>query len=382
MPIKTPAFPYRRGSGASDKDFFDIDDESTIQIAKRQLRRPRTWIILLAWFCILKWWYRAHPPPNPSPHLDYTRVDWSRYAYTQYATSETYLCNSVMLFEALDRLGSQAERVLFYPQEWDLIIKNEADRTSQLLRMAMNQYNVQLKPVAIEGLKVEPQDEHGSSEASWDTSSAKLFAFALLEYDRVIHLDSDMTLLASIDELFFLPKAPVAMPRAHWLLPETKSLSSLIVVLEPSYREYKILQESVHSVGGVNFTDSRFDMELLNARYGESAMVLPHREYGLVSGEFRRKDHWRYMGNTEERWNPDQALAEAKFVHFSDWPLPKPWIMWPQKLLSELQPMCDNNPGTPEESGCRDREVWKDLYDGFRHRRKDICKLLSYPAPI
>ncbi|KAJ5083169.1 Glucose N-acetyltransferase 1 [Penicillium angulare] len=382
MPIKTSAFPYRRGSGASDKDFFDIDDESVVQITKRQLRRPRTWIILLALFCILKWWYRAQPPPNPSPHLDYTRVDWSRYAYSQYATSETYLCNSVMLFEALDRLGSRAERVLFYPQEWDLIIRNDADRTSQLLRVAVEQYHVQLRPVAVEGLKMEALDGYGPSEASWDTSKTKLFAFALLEYDRVIHLDSDITLLASIDELFFLPKAPVAMPRAHWLLPETRSLSSLIVVLEPSYREYKILQESVHTVGGLNFTDSSFDMELLNARYGESAMVLPHREYGLLSGEFRRKDHWRYMGNNEERWNPDQALAEAKFVHFSDWPLPKPWIMWPQNLLAESQPMCDNNPGTPEESGCRDRELWKDLYDDFRRRRKDICKLLSFPAPI
>lgn len=161
MRVKSSAFPYRRGSGASDKDFFDIDDESIAQIAKRQLRRPRTWVTLLALFCILKWWYRAQPPPSPFSHINYSSVDWTRYAYTQYATSETYLCNSVMLFEALDRLGSQAERVLFYPQEWDLIVKNEADRISQLLRLAMEQYKVQLRPVIIEGVKVEAPNEHG-----------------------------------------------------------------------------------------------------------------------------------------------------------------------------------------------------------------------------
>jgi hypothetical protein len=35
---------------------------------------------------------------------------------------------------------------------------------------------------------------------------------------------------------------------------------------------------------------NRYDMELLNRRYGDSAMVLPHRQYGLLSGEFRKKD--------------------------------------------------------------------------------------------
>ena len=213
-----------------------------------------------------------------------------------------------------------------------------------------------------------------------------------------------MTLLKPMDELFFLPPTTVAMPRAYWLLPETRTLSSLMAVIEPSYREYTNLKEAIKpAIFGqveMNLTEKRFDMEILNARYGDSALVLPHRQYGLISGEFRNKNHWKYLGNDQEKWNPDKVLAEAKFVHVSDWPLPKPWVMWTQKQLAELQPACDNNPGTAEESGCRDREVWKQLYDDFRRRRKvrdffmirmkcntnfrlqDICKLLSFPAPI
>ncbi|KAJ5715667.1 Glucose N-acetyltransferase 1 [Penicillium malachiteum] len=384
MAIKSSTFHYRRGSDASEKDFFDIADESIAQIAKRQLRRPRTWITLLVLFLMVKL-YRSRPPPETSllPHINYNKVDWSRYAYTQYATSETYLCNCLMVFEALDRFGSKADRILFYPQEWDLIIENDGDRTSQLLVMAKEEYNVQMRPIFIDGVR--PPEDRGPAQASWDTSTAKLSAFALLEYERVIHLDSDMTLLQHMDDLFFLPKAPVAMPRAYWLLPETKTLSSLIAVIEPSYLEYTILRDAskpaVYGQIDVNLTDGRFDMELLNSRFGDNAMVLPHRQYGLVSGEFRLKDHWRYMGNAQEEWNPDKVLSDAKFVHFSDWPLPKPWTMWQPSQLAEMQPACDNNPGTPEESGCRDREVWKGLYDDFRRRRKAICKLLSFPAP-
>ncbi|KAJ5768783.1 Glucose N-acetyltransferase 1 [Penicillium odoratum] len=387
MAIKSSAFPYRRGSNSSERDFFDIPDESIKTIAKRQLRRPRTWITLLVLF-LLQWRFRRSPSSDASwPPLDQNRVDWSRYAYTSYATSETYLCNCVMVFEALHRFGSRAERVLFYPQEWDLVVENDVDRISQLLLLARDAYNVDLRPVVVENIRVDAKvAQHGYAEAGWDTSTIKLNAFGLLQYDRVIHLDSDMTLLQHMDELFFLPKAQIAMPRAYWLLPEVHTLSSLMAVIEPSFREYTTLREFIQpALAGqrdMNQTDHRYDMEVLNDRYGDSALVLPHRQYGLLSGEFRNKDHSRYLGSSEEEWNPDKVLAEAKFVHFSDWPMPKPWVMWPGKLLAELQPACDYFPGTPQESGCRDREVWKQLYDDNRRQRRDICKILSFPAPV
>ncbi|KAJ5897126.1 Glucose N-acetyltransferase 1 [Penicillium subrubescens] len=386
MAIKNPAFPYRRGSNASEQDFFDIPDESCLTVVKRELRRVRTWVVLLVFFVLIKWMRRTPPPPPPLPHIHYDEVDWSRFAYTQYATSETYLCNCVMVFEALHRLGSRADRLLFYPKEWDLVIDGDSDRISQLLVLAKDQYNVQMVPVAIEGIMAETGGEGEFSEASWDTSTAKLYAFGVLQYDRVIHLDSDMMLFQPMDELFFLPKTSIAMPRAYWLLPETRTLSSLVAVIEPSYREFTLLKEAIQpAIFGqvdLNLTNARYDMEVLNSRYGDSALVLPHRQYGLISGEFRRKDHHAYLGNDHEEWNPEKVISEAKFVHFSDWPLPKPWVMWTQEQLATLQPACDNNPGTPQESGCKDREIWKQLYDEFRRKRKDICKLLSFPAPI
>ncbi|KAJ5226597.1 uncharacterized protein N7469_006603 [Penicillium citrinum] len=382
MANKNSAFPLRRGSDASEDDFFDIPDESWSALLKRQLRYIRTWVILLVLLIFFLWPKPEKPPPQPNPHIHYEEVDWSRFAYTTYATSEAYLCNSVMIFEALKRHGSKAERVLFYPDEWDLIVEDDSDRISQLLLTAKNDYNVQMSPVKVEGIR---KDTSQSAEASWDTSSAKLNAFGVVQYDRVIHLDSDMTVLNHMDELFFLPPTPVAMPRAYWLLPETQTLNSQIVVIEPSYTEFMALKEAtrtaVHGQMELRLNETRYDMEILNQRYGSSAMVLPHKQYGLITGEFRTKDHQNFLG-VEKDWIPDKVMTEARFVHFSDWPLPKPWVMWPQELLAEMQPKCDNNPGTADESGCRDRELWKEIYDHFRRKRKDVCRLLSYPAPV
>ena len=45
-------------------------------------------------------------------------LDWSRFAYVQYVTNLPYLCNSVMLFESLYRLGSKPHRLLLYPSSF------------------------------------------------------------------------------------------------------------------------------------------------------------------------------------------------------------------------------------------------------------------------
>jgi len=151
--IKSKAFPYRKGSDVSENDFFDIADEPLLAMFKRQLRRVRTWVILALFIMFMMWRRREKQPPSLAPHIHYDEVDWSRFAYTTYATSETYLCNAVMVFEALQRFGSRAERVLFYPQEWDLVVENEFDRISQLLVMAKDEYKVLLRPVIIEGIQ-------------------------------------------------------------------------------------------------------------------------------------------------------------------------------------------------------------------------------------
>jgi alpha-N-acetylglucosamine transferase len=216
-----------------------------------------------------------------------------------------------------------------------------------------------------------------SAKESYDTSISKFLAFNQTQYLRILHLDSDATILKNMDDLFLLPSAPVAMPRAYWMLARDRSLTPQLMLLEPSTKE---LQRLLDAAEAESRTDIEFDREILNTVYRDSAMVLPHRSYGLVTSEFRRTNHTAYHGNAYEVWNPDRALAEASLVHFSDHPLPKPWILWPTALLGELQPQC-HDIADANRVGCRNRELWLDLYRTFRKRRKDLCGLLSVPAP-
>lgn len=342
--------------------------------ARRKLR-----LLAFASIVALILTYLLRQPSKPRQglaYINYDIVDWSSFAYSQYATDEAYLCNTLMVFEALDRLGSRADRILFYPQTWDLEVSNLWDRSSQLLVMARDKYNVKLTPVDIPDASSVPDAEKTGGE-TWDRSVAKLMAFGETQYRRILHIDSDVTIYKHLDELFLLPPASVAMPRAYWSEQKPTPLTSLLVLLEPSSIEFRAL---VNASWNVAPGTHKYDMELLNDRYQNSALVLPHRPF-LITGELRSSNHEAYLGNNYETWDVHQALANASLIHFSDWPLPKPWVMWPIEAMRTLRPKCKVNPGTVQESGCKDREAWMGLYDDFRRRRKEICKLLSVPAP-
>ena len=88
--------------------------------------------------------------------------------------------------------------------------------------------------------------------------------------------------------------------------------------------------------------DTTWDDDLLDDRFRASALVLPHRPYLLQSSEFRQKDHDAYMGSfngpkNQPEWNAEVEVKKAKVVHFNDYPLPKPWIMWPIDGLTVCQ---------------------------------------------
>ena len=157
-----------------------------------------------------------------------------------------------------------------------------------------------------------------SEVATWAESYTKLLAFNQTNYQRVLHLDSDSTILQSMDELFLLEPAWVAMPRAYWLGFEGRVLSSQLLLLQPSEYEFDRVMNATQNAGG-----SDYDMDILNTLYQDSAMILPHRRYDLLTGEFRADDHQKYLQDSQQQWDPDAVLKETKYIHFSDWPLPK-----------------------------------------------------------
>ncbi|KAL2836688.1 glycosyltransferase family 8 protein [Aspergillus pseudoustus] len=297
----------------------------------------------------------VHPPPIQT--ID--PVDWSSFAYTQYVTNAAYLCNSVMLFETLHRFNSKADRLMMYPKSFSAD-EQDSSSESRLLRKARDEYGVKLMPIEVQS--------RVSGDPTWAESYTKLLAFNQTQYKRVLSLDSDATILQPMDELFLLPPCPVAMPRAYWLNTDDRTLSSQLMLIQPSKFEFDRIMAAISNAGS-----SDYDMEIVNNLYKGSALVLPHRRYDLLTGEFRSKSHSAYLGNDSEVWDPEKILKEAKYLHFSDWPVPKPWLSASPSTVQEEQPTCDMNPATGQEDDCRARDLWLQFYADFATRRENVC---------
>lgn len=293
-----------------------------------------TTLLLMAWslLCsitlaptkadLLQYTTNTSPPPKSD-----ASVQWSDFAYLQYVTNANYLCNSLMILDALHRSETKADRVMMYPEDWHVSEDNTTDDSteSKLLAKARDSYQVKLVPIQVQSFE--------KGDTTWRESFTKLLAFNQTQYKRVISLDSDAIVREHMDELFLLPSSAVAMPRAYWL--DQPFLSSQSVVIEPSAREWHRVQQFM------NRNDSGFDMDILNTLYKDTCIIIPHRRYDLITAEFRSHTHEKYLG-ADETWDGAKALEEAKFVRFSDWPMPKPWRQALKSEIEEHQPKCRN----------------------------------------
>ncbi|KKA30092.1 hypothetical protein TD95_005321 [Thielaviopsis punctulata] len=299
------------------------------------------------------------PPPSAEIPPAPLTADWSRFAYAQYVTNTAYLCNSVMFFEALQRHDSKAQRVMMYPRTMMAPDATDANGNydAGLLIKARDEYGVKLSPIDVQH-KV-------TSDTTWADSYTKLLVFNQTQYARVLSVDSDSLLMHHMDELFFTPAAPIAMPRAYWLYPKQKVLSSQLMLVTPSAAEFQRVQRAIQQVA-----NNEYDMEIVNTLYGDSAVVLPHRAYDMLSAEFRATDHAKYLGSADEKWDPVAAYNEAKMVHFSDWPVPKPWRLVSPEMRNKHGPKCDGSGGRAE---CAEWKLWNSLYDDFAAKRKEVC---------
>ncbi|KAH7061800.1 nucleotide-diphospho-sugar transferase [Paraphoma chrysanthemicola] len=298
---------------------------------------------------------------------DEVKMSWTDFAYVQYVTDDEYLCNSVMILESLHRLAAKADRIMMYPDSWkapDISVHQSGQGTKgRLLAIARDVFGTKLVPIKLQTLP--------KGDPTWKDSYTKLLAFNQTQYKRVLSLDSDAIVQDHMDELFLSPSSPVAMPRAYWL--DQPFLSSQLLLLEPSQREWDRVN---------NYMEQRnpgFDMDILNTLYKESCLVLPHRRYNLVSGELRRKNHSQYLGSNEV-WNGSRILEEAKYIHFSDWPVPKPWLVVPEEVKANSQPECVAGLNGKDDD-CTDRDLWLGLYDDFSSRREVVCKSAPHVGP-
>jgi hypothetical protein len=129
-------------------------------------------------------------------------------------------------------------------------------------------------------------------------------------------------------------------------------------------------------------------MELLNKLYHDTATVLPHWPYTMMSSELRETNHTLYLGSEAIDWDPTTVMNEVRTIHFSDYPVPKPWkTYWTaddHHNFVKLEPKCElksKKQGNEKSNGdkeedCSGRDAWRELYADFKARKAVSHQLL------
>jgi alpha-N-acetylglucosamine transferase len=130
------------------------------------------------------------PAKNHDAEPSASSLRWSDFAYVQYVTNPSYLCNSLMILEALRRYGTKADLLMLYPQQWALPEGDGGDGPyeGKLLAKARDVYGTKLSPIQVKTFKNE-------DDPTWQDSYTKLYAWSQTQYKRLISLDSDATVL-------------------------------------------------------------------------------------------------------------------------------------------------------------------------------------------
>lgn len=355
---------------------------ASLQFTLRRLRR-KYWkppvqvgffvllIIFLLYFIIRRSGGSGAQPQNVNAlqfvyRVDTPTIDWSKYAYVQYVSSPAYLCSALMIFSELDEVSSRAKRVLLYPSDWNVNAVDEYDEaldltpSARLLQLAQQKYGVTLHPLDI-------LVEEGNQKSKWSGEHANLLSFGLTEYERVLVLDPDSVVLQSLDELFLVEATPVAAPYIYDSDQGGWGFSSNLMLVQPSAENYKAIEEVVEKS-----SIDKPNVDILYKVFKDTILKIPQRPYNLLTGEFRKKDHKAYLSNPKVGWYATRIVDEAKFVHFTDEPLPKPWMRAPKEVHEKHTPKCKS--GYPKGTkDCSDRVAWLNFYYKFALRRRSVC---------
>ncbi|CAI5756500.1 unnamed protein product [Candida verbasci] len=145
------------------------------------------------------------------------------------------------------------------------------------------------------------------------------------------------------------PQLPSLIYDQHKYDNPTNFFANHIMVIKPSKKVFNSLMNYVNNPFYWSITNranlrkhNDYDMEIFNKYLNNELKknninfgIIPHRVYGVLSGEFGEKWHERFViepqylpfinKHSNKGWEPLTFFKRIKLIHFSDNPIPKPW---------------------------------------------------------
>jgi glycogenin glucosyltransferase len=171
-------------------------------------------------------------------------------------------------------------------------------------------------------------EELKKKSGHWGNTFDKIHLFSLENFEKLVYLDSDMMVLANIDELFDKPHMS-AVAAGRTVNPNWERLNSGLMVIEPepqlSEKIAATLGKAIRDLGS-NGNESIGDQDLINAYYPDwpfSKMLHLDEGYNMFywNMDIYVNEHGYYFPEASSRQS-----RLVRVVHFVG--RHKPWMKW------------------------------------------------------
>jgi glycogenin glucosyltransferase len=185
-----------------------------------------------------------------------------KYAFVTVLSTNNYYKGVIGLFESIKMTNTKYNNfVVIINENIDKNIINEFDRRG---------YKIVVKP----NIEVSPLVKN-DNYAYWNNTFDKFNVFDLVDYDKIVYLDSDMYVQNNIDELFDYPHMS-AVIAGHEYIPDWDEINSGLMVIEPKIgikeELIKIVQEHDFGkeIGDQNVIEYFYDWKNLHLEISET----------------------------------------------------------------------------------------------------------------
>ncbi|CCD27263.1 glucose N-acetyltransferase NDAI_0K00720 [Naumovozyma dairenensis CBS 421] len=178
--------------------------------------------------------------------------------------------------------------------------------------------------------------------------------------------------------------------------------ASNLMVIKPSATTFQMIMD-IHIPKIVN-KKLKYDMDLINEElyslkaiiskqftlfrksrkhFTPEVLILPFGRYGLLTGSLRNPHHYSMITNdvlgykrlddegNELPRNLQEFVTHSKYIHFSDYPIGKPWY-YPS--ISEFKCVVDEKNAQDLEMETKACDVWNSIYELYFDTR-NICHI-------
>ena len=174
--------------------------------------------------------------------------------------------------------------------------------------------------IVIKKDKIEASFIKNDKYAHWSNTFDKFNVFDLLDYDKVVYLDSDMYVDKNIDELFDLPNMSATIAGKHYY-PDWTNLNSGLMVITPKEGVLEGLKEILFSkkfeshVGDQDIIGNYFDWENQNLEIIDKYNIFSYLIDNYINDEIYTIDDIKvihYIGNKKPWMFNSKEIEEYK----------------------------------------------------------------------